>query len=122
MPAYEAGDFEPPAPVIRATVRGPSNAAYQDVPLLIDTGADVSVIPLSVATAVGAATQPCSAPVQLYGGDQMTCLQAELSIEFLRYRVRGPFLVAESDYGILGRNIVNLLLITLDGPRLSWSA
>ena len=26
------------------------------------------------------------------------------------------------EYGVLGRNILNLLLVTLDGPRLQWSA
>lgn len=38
------------------------------------------------------------------------------------YRFRGPFVVAESDYGLLGRNILNQLVCTLDGPGQVWSA
>ena len=121
MPAYEAGIFKPPAPVVRALVRGPTNLA-SDVPLLVDTGADVSLIPLKVASVVGAQTHPSSAPIQSLGGEEMSCLEADLTTEVLGYRFRGPFLIMESDYGILGRNILNLLFVTLDGPNLSWSA
>jgi len=45
---------------------------------------------------------------------------ADVSVEVGPYLFRGPFVVAEADYGILGRNILNLLLLTLDGPRLLW--
>lgn len=121
MQAYEAGDFEPPAPVVRATVRGPNNAVYHEVPLLIDTGADISLIPLDVANTVEAQTRPSEAPVQFLDGEEITCLQADLTVEFLRYRFSGPFLVVGSRHGILGRNILNLLLVTLDGPNLLWS-
>ncbi|MCL5961779.1 MAG: retropepsin-like domain-containing protein [Chloroflexi bacterium] len=121
MLAYESGDFEPPAPVVRAVVRGPANASYHDVPLLIDTGADVSLIPLDVAKYVGAATHPGSALIQFLDGEQMTCLEADLTVEFHRYRFRGPFIIAESSHGLLGSNVLNLLLVTLGGPRLSWS-
>lgn len=121
MPTYEAGDFEPPAPVVRAKVLGPHDSAFQDVPFLIDTGADVSVVPLDVVNAIGAETQPSGVPIQFLDGEQITCLQAELTVEFLRYRFQGPFLVAESRHGVLGRNILNLLFITLDGPKLLWS-
>ena len=44
-----------------------------------------------------------------------------MSASFLRYRFRGSFLVAEADYGVAGRNILNLPVLTLDGPRQTWS-
>jgi len=121
MPTYEAGEFEPPAPVVRARVRGPGDLVSADVPMLIDTGADVSIIPLSIATAVGAEAEPSHVLIQFYGGNELTYSEAELQVEFLRYRFRGPFLLAESGYGILGRNILNLLVVTLDGPHLQWA-
>ncbi len=120
MPAYEAGQFDPPAPVLRSTVRGPRKMCL-NVPMLIDTGADVSVIPLSVATVVEVTLQPSNVPIQSYDGDQMFCDEAQLSLEFLRYRFSGIFLVTESEYGILGRNILNSLVIEMDGPRSSFS-
>ena len=122
MPAYEAGDFAPPAPVARAVVRGPAGATRPDVPLLIDTGADISVIPQSVASAVNAEVRPSDIAIRFYDGSERTCDVAELTVEFLRYRFQGVFVVVDSDYGVLGRNILNLLVFTLDGPRRIWSA
>jgi len=31
------------------------------------------------------------------------------------------FLLGPASYGILGRNVINHLILTLDGPRLLWS-
>ncbi len=122
MPAYEAGEFEPPAPLAHVVVRGPRGITYPDLGMLLDSGADVSVVPLAAAEAVGAAIQPSGVSVRFYGGPGVAYLQAVLTIELLSYRFSGLFLVSESDYGILGRNILNLLITTLNGPRLHWSA
>ncbi|MGH7862519.1 MAG: aspartyl protease family protein, partial [Candidatus Dormibacteraceae bacterium] len=119
MPPYESGEFEPPAPVARARVGGPGQMAQTNVPLLLDSGADVSVIPLSVARVGGASVEPAAVPVRFLGGDMVTYEQAMLTVEFGRYRFRGMFLVADVEYGVLGRNILNLLVLTLDGPGLS---
>jgi hypothetical protein len=121
MPKYESGDFEPPAPVVRATVLGVGDSSVGDVPFLIDTGADVSLVPVEVVNRLGAVTQPSKVAIQFLDGQQTSCSQAELTVAFLRYRFSGNFLVADTNHGILGRNIINLLLITLDGPALTWS-
>lgn len=122
MPGYEAEGFFPPAPVIRSLVRGPRGDEYRDVPLLIDTGADVTVLPIHVANAVGAVQHPSNVPILLFNTREITFLQAELQIEFLRFRFRGIFLLSESAYGIVGRNVLNYLVLTLDGPGQMWSA
>lgn len=119
MPAYEGGEFEPPASIVRARVEGPSGI-QEDVPLLLDSGADVSVIPLVIARALGAPIEPAGVLIRYLGGDVSTYDRATLSVEFGRYRFHGPFLVANSDYGVLGRNVLNLLVLTLDGPNLTW--
>lgn len=122
MPPYEAGEFEPAAPVARARVSGPGQVARAQVPLLLDSGADVSVIPLAVARVVAAVIEPAAVPVRFLGGDIVTYEQATLTVEFGRYRFHGAFLVADVDFGVLGRNILNNLVLTLDGPGLTWSA
>jgi hypothetical protein len=44
MPAYDATRFTPPAPLAKVTLRNPANgAALPDVPMLLDSGADVTV-------------------------------------------------------------------------------
>ena len=99
---------------------GPAGAQV-DVPLLLDSGADVSVIPSDAARAVGARLGRSSAAIQFLVGQEIVLEQAQLTIEFMRYRFRGAFLVLDSSYGIVGRNILNALTLTLDGPRLEWS-
>ncbi len=121
MPRYDATGFHPPAPVVRARVRGPSGAVRSGVPLLIDTGADVSLVPAAVATAVRAAVRPSTAPIRFLAGREVLLDQADLAVEFLRYRFRGAFLLIDSSYGIVGRNVLNALSLSLDGPRLEWS-
>jgi hypothetical protein len=101
-------------------VIGPGGSK-SNVPLLIDSGADVSVVPRTAAVAVGARLDRSSAPIQFLVGPDVTLEQAELAVEFDRYRFRGAFLVVDSGHGIVGRNILNALLLRLDGPRLEWS-
>ena len=122
MPMYEGGDFEPPAPVARVAVCGPTGQIRSDVPLLIDTGADVSAIPRSVANEVGAEIRPSTVAIRSYDGSETICDLATLSVELLEYRFQGSFVVADSDYGVVGRNILNLLMVNLNGPRQVWSA
>ena len=35
-------------------------------------------------------------------------------------RFKGDFLVVDQPWGILGRNVLNAVPLTLDGPRLRW--
>ena len=120
MHAYEAAGFQPPAPVIRARVVGPAGARA-DVPLLLDSGADVSVIPRAVASAVGGHIGRSTAAIQFLVGPDIVLEQADLAVEFMRYRFQGSFLIVDSSLGVVGRNILNALALTLDGPRLEWS-
>jgi hypothetical protein len=122
MPVYETVGFEPPAPIARALVRGSGSQTYRGLPLLIDTGAEASVIPRFVAEAVGADIRPSDIILRFYDGTETRFEEAEVAVEFLSYRFRGLFLVADATYGILGRNILNLFVLTLDGPGLTWSA
>jgi predicted aspartyl protease len=54
MPPYDDRLFAPPAPVLNARLRNPqSGTIIPDVPLLIDTGADVTLLPLGAVSAAG---------------------------------------------------------------------
>ena len=50
MPAYVSDGFEPPAPIARVEVVGPSRRRA-DVPMLLDSGADTSIVARRVAEA-----------------------------------------------------------------------
>ena len=46
MPSYDSFLFTPPAPLARVIIRNPlSGATVSDVPMLLDTGADVTLLP-----------------------------------------------------------------------------
>jgi hypothetical protein len=46
MPAYDAARFDPPAPLAQVTLRNlDTGAVWSDVPMLLDSGADVSLVP-----------------------------------------------------------------------------
>jgi hypothetical protein len=49
MTVYDDTLFTPPAPVARVTLRDPASDAWVgEVPMLLDTGADVTLIPRPV--------------------------------------------------------------------------
>ena len=46
MPAYDTRLFHPPAPLARVTLRNPETGkTVSDVPMLVDSGADVTLLP-----------------------------------------------------------------------------
>ena len=58
------GVCEPPAPVARGRVDSLAGDSASDVPLLLDSGADVSVIPRDIAVQVHASIEPSGARLQ----------------------------------------------------------
>ncbi|HEU0174166.1 MAG TPA: hypothetical protein VFV58_07860 [Blastocatellia bacterium] len=120
MPAYESNPFSPPAPVARATLRNSeSGATLTDVPLLIDSGADVTLLPKASVDFLGI-------PVSANSGYELTSFDGSASISqsiraeliFQRKIFRGEFLLTDQEVGFLGRDVINHLSILLDGPRL----
>jgi hypothetical protein len=54
MPPYDDRLFVPPAPLARVVVRHPEHEqSVEDVPMLIDSGADATLLPRSAATSLG---------------------------------------------------------------------
>ncbi len=119
MPDYDSVNFAPPAPVVLATVQAEDGQRTQ-VPLLLDSGADGTIIPRSVALQVGARLRPSGAGVQGYTGERKPCELAELTVRFQGIAVAGTFLVADTEMGVLGRNMLNHVVLILDGPNLTW--
>lgn len=122
MPKYDADNFDPPAPVAYVTLRDPATgASLSDVPMLIDTGADVTLLPRGYVDQIG--TQPAidiAYEIQAFDGESRLVNMVEMELVLLGRKFTGQFLLIDQPIGMLGRNILNALSITFDGPRGKW--
>ena len=122
MPAYNSSSFRPPAPFAYVEIKNPATGAIEsDVPMLMDTGADVTILPKWVIDRMDVIPDQNSGYEVSGFGDAINVLPAvQLEITFCKKRFRGRYLVVAQDWGILGRNVLNLVSIALDGPNLTW--
>jgi hypothetical protein len=123
MPAYDATNFRPPAPVALVTLRSlASGTAFSNVPMLLDTGADVSLVPRgALSDAASVSTANIQYELEAFDGTRTVSTTVELEMQFLGKSFRGQFLLVNGDYGIIGRNILNNLSLHLDGPVQNWT-
>jgi hypothetical protein len=122
MPMYDAQGFYPPAPVATVTLRTQDGReSISDVVMLIDSGADVSLIPESSVRRLGLESRDLE-EYELMGfdGNKSIAKSVQCELVFLRRAFRGAYLIVEETTGILGRDVLNHLSLVLDGPRLAW--
>jgi len=122
VPPYDAIQFDPPAPLARVTLRNPDTGALSlDVPMLLDSGADVTLIPHVTLDRLET-TSIQDRRYELLGFDGSTSFAPVVQLEliFCRRTFRGQFLLIDQAWGILGRNVLNSVPIVLDGPNLTW--
>ena len=122
MPNYDGQQFDPPAPVARVTVRTLDRAHnVSDVAMLIDSGADVTLIPRVCAESLelesAIETGLC---LQSFDGGVTAPKVVEAELVFLGRNFHGRFPLIDEECGILGRNVLNNLSLVLDGPSLDW--
>ena len=122
MSKYDAENFDPPAPVAYVTLRNPVTGVYlSDVPMLMDTGADVTLVPRRVAERLGIESSEDTAyEVQGFDGEPKLVDMVQLEMVFLERKFSGQFLLLDQPIGIRGRNILNKVSILFDGSRAKW--
>jgi hypothetical protein len=122
MPAYDASLFDPPAPTARVILRNPATGVvWSDVPMLLDSGADVTLIPQAVLSHLALDAMPDKEYLLAgFNGNVSRTSVARLEMIFCRRTFRGQFLLVDQEWGILGRNILNTIALLHDGPRLTW--
>ncbi len=122
MPDYDAENFEPPAPVAYVTLRNPATGVLlSDVPMLIDTGADATVLSSTAVEQLGVSIERgAEIEIQAFDGEIKRLKVAKLELFVLGKKFAGEYLLIDRPMGILGRNILNNLRILLDGPHTKW--
>lgn len=122
MPAYDSALFSPPAPLAHVTLRHPESGAIRnEVPMLIDTGADITLLPQNAASEIGL-TVLNDKTYEITGFEGQASVAAAVRAEMilLGLTFRGQFLLTEQEWGIIGRNVLNSITLVLDGPKLTW--
>src|SRR5258707_5717042 len=122
MPKYDAVRFSPPAPLATVELRDAATGkVLGNVPMLLDTGADVTLLPRECIDQLQIPPDP-SQVYELMGfdGTRSTARAVQLDLFFLGLTFRGRFAVIDQPDGALGRNILNHLSITFSGPLLQW--
>jgi hypothetical protein len=123
MPKYDSALFEPPAPVARIALRNPQkNVFLADVPMLIDTGADVSLVPRTYVEQLEAWIDTEQVyELMSFDGEVSQTVAAKIDVVFLNRTFKGLYLLTEEEIGVLGRDILNFVAVLLDGPQLTWT-
>ena len=120
MQAYDGARFDPPAPLALVTVKSEQlGIEIHDVPMLLDTGADVSLFPRSHVESL-ASPDAKQYELEAFDGTKSTAPAIAAELQFLGKSFRGQFLLIEGWHGVLGRNILNNLSLLLDGPSRKW--
>ena len=122
MPSYNTQGFQPPAPLATVTLRTQDGQkSLGDVAMLIDSGADVTLIPASSVQRLGLEAHN-QEDYELVGfdGNKSVAKSVQCELIFLRRAFRGVYLVVDDTTGILGRDVLNHVSLVLDGPNLDW--
>jgi Aspartyl protease len=122
MPAYDSILFAPPASIARVTLRHPDSGVLRnDVPMLLDTGADVTLLPQNTVIELGVTAQTDKQYELInFEGHSSLASVVRLEIVFLGLTFRGQFLLIQQDWGIIGRYILNAVSLLFDGSHLTW--
>lgn len=89
--------------------------------MLIDTGADATLLPTAAIEKLGLkAEEDRSFEVQAFDGDNKVLKVVKRDLLVLNKTFRGDYLLIDRPTGILGRNILNHLRLLFDGPRKEW--
>lgn len=121
MPPYDAQRFQPPAAVATVAVRNPqTRQSVSDVELLIDSGADLTLIPAAALRSVAIAADAGQCELAGFDGTRSFANTALLDMTFLGKTFRGKYVVIADNIGVLGRDVLNHFVIVLDGPGNEW--
>ncbi len=121
MPAYDHEHYATAAPVARVSLRNPeSGASIADVPILIDSGSDVTLLPETAVTSLGLQGSGERYRLEAFDGTTTESEAVHAVLVFLDKNFNGRFLRVESEVGVIGRNVLNRVRLLLDGPAQNW--
>lgn len=99
-----------------------TNKQVNNVPMLLDSGADVTLVPQFIAHLLKLEISPDTGyEIGSFAGDVKIVPAINLVMSFCDLTFRGQFLLIDQAWGIIGRNVLNRVVLLFDGPLLTWS-
>jgi predicted aspartyl protease len=118
MPRYPYSvGYDPPAAVIPLEMRHPEGSDAVQIVALVDTGADVTIVPQSIAVELGLPVVS-NAIISAFEGTARTVRMRAVDVRVAGHR----FVIEAASYGreaIAGRDLLNRLIVKLDGPGMT---
>jgi hypothetical protein len=102
MPAYDAARFHPPAPLAIVAVKADGPGVVGNVPMLLDTGADVSLLPRAQLAPLLTTDAP-QYELEAFDGTKSTAPAVTAELQLLGKSFRGQFLLIDNWYGVTVR-------------------
>ena len=123
MTPYGGQQYQPPAPVAALTLRtlDGRNVTVADVLAVLDTGADVTLVPRWAVEQLGLIPQADeSVKLAWFDGTTRAAESVELEASFQGGRFQGRYALVDQPHGIIGRNLLNHFRLLFDGPAKTW--
>jgi hypothetical protein len=132
MQAYDSENYTPPMPIsqtrISSDIPGIGKVAKIEVTMILDTGADMSIIPKTIIkqleNSIGQKLPYDFGNVEDYNGAQFRekiyTLSICCNIDEFQTMDTLQILAIDGSEGILGRDVLNKYSICLDGASLAW--
>jgi predicted aspartyl protease len=119
---YDANGFNPPAVVALVSISIPGGSKIDNVRMLLDTGSDITVLPKTAVSSIGAIPVPNpDFTLTAYDGTQSAVACVRSVIRFSTLRAESDFAVIDGEIGIIGRDLLKFGRLELDGPGQSWT-
>jgi predicted aspartyl protease len=122
MPVYHLNYSQTAAPIARVIVHNPNHPTLKtEALMLLDTGADVTLLPAAIIASAGIESIPDFYEELLAFDNSKVFAQVVVAAIQLEGRtIKGQFPIIEQSIGVIGRNVLNLFPLLFDGPRLTW--
>ena len=90
------------------------------IALLIDSGADATLLPEHAIKALGVSIEGEQFELMAFDGSTTMSSSVRIDLLFLNRTFRGLFLLTNQECGILGRDILNHIPLLLNDPQEEW--